>query len=190
MKDRNLKSVVTLITVLLIVAHLVWPSLAIDGITGFLLALAILPWLSPLFKSVNLPGGLSVEYRDFEKVEQEIEKAGLTSEDRVKTKQYHPSTSDPNLILAWFRIEIEKRLRQLSADHRLPDDRSMNKLLFQLRDVGVLNMEEVAVLADLRDTLNKAIHGIQVDSQVADWALDVGPRVLAALDKKLSPNKE
>lgn len=34
--------------------------------------------------------------------------------------------------------------------------------------------------------LNSAIHGAKVDDRAVDWALDVGPRLLEALDEKLT----
>lgn len=39
------------------VAHAVRPNLAIDAVTLFALIVAVIPWLQPLFKSVELPGG-------------------------------------------------------------------------------------------------------------------------------------
>ncbi|MFD7505211.1 hypothetical protein [Streptomyces sp. NPDC059850] len=54
------------------VAHLVKPDLKIDNVTVALLVIAIVPWLRTLFTSIELPGGLRVEFRD---VEQRIEAA-------------------------------------------------------------------------------------------------------------------
>lgn len=54
------------------VAHLVAPDLKIDNVTVALLVIAIVPWLRTLFTSIELPGGLRVEFRD---VEQRIEAA-------------------------------------------------------------------------------------------------------------------
>ncbi|RNG34203.1 hypothetical protein EEJ42_06095 [Streptomyces botrytidirepellens] len=54
------------------VAHLVAPDLKIDNVTVALLVIAVVPWLRELFTSIELPGGLRVEFRD---VEQRIEAA-------------------------------------------------------------------------------------------------------------------
>ncbi|MEU0840051.1 hypothetical protein ABZ370_11325 [Streptomyces sp. NPDC005962] len=53
-------------------AHLVAPDLKIDNVTVALLVIAVVPWLRDLFTSIELPGGLRVEFRD---VEQRIEAA-------------------------------------------------------------------------------------------------------------------
>jgi hypothetical protein len=54
------------------VAHLLAPGLKIDNVTVALLVIAIVPWLRELFTSIELPGGLRVEFRD---VEQRVEAA-------------------------------------------------------------------------------------------------------------------
>jgi hypothetical protein len=48
-----------------IVARMIWPKLGIDAITVTLLALAALPWLGTIFKSISTPFG-GAEYREFE----------------------------------------------------------------------------------------------------------------------------
>jgi hypothetical protein len=60
----------TLGALVLVVVHLIWPHVRIDSITLLLLAVALLPWLNPLFKSIELPGGWKFEFREFkEKVQ-------------------------------------------------------------------------------------------------------------------------
>jgi hypothetical protein len=49
--QRRVRRIVTLVALVLALAHLVFPSLAIDAITLGLLAVAIIPWLAPLIKS-------------------------------------------------------------------------------------------------------------------------------------------
>lgn len=46
-----------------IVIRLIWPVLAIDDRTIFLLALGVLPWLILFFKKIKLPGGFEYESR-------------------------------------------------------------------------------------------------------------------------------
>ena len=47
-------------------------------------------------------------------------------------------------------------------------------------------MEQSRALVDMAGTLNRAVHAQSVDSDAADWALTVGPTVLASLDAKVS----
>jgi hypothetical protein len=45
-------------------AHLIWPSLKIDSVTLALLIVAALPWLAPVFKSIELTGVGKVEFQE------------------------------------------------------------------------------------------------------------------------------
>ena len=78
---KRTQLIITIIAALLGIAHLAFPSLKIDVVFVSFLLVAVIPWLEPLFKSVELPGGLKVEYKDFQKVENEAKKAGLIKED-------------------------------------------------------------------------------------------------------------
>jgi len=61
-----LKLLVPLITLVFIVARIIWPRLQIDAITLGLLAVAFLPWLSTLIESAKLPGGYEIIFRRIE----------------------------------------------------------------------------------------------------------------------------
>ncbi|MCC9061438.1 hypothetical protein [Flavobacterium piscisymbiosum] len=68
---------ITISAILVGLIHLFLPNLKIDAIFITLIIIAIIPWLEPLLKSVELPGGLKVEFQDFKKLEDEAIKAGL-----------------------------------------------------------------------------------------------------------------
>ena len=53
MKPFKVQLAITLGALGVAVVHLVWLSLAIDGITLTLVVIAIVPWLASLFKSSN-----------------------------------------------------------------------------------------------------------------------------------------
>ena len=46
------------------IIHAFVPSIIIDGTTALLLAVAAIPWLGSLFRSIELPGGVKVEYQE------------------------------------------------------------------------------------------------------------------------------
>jgi hypothetical protein len=46
------------------VSHAIWPGVKIDGVTLGLIGLAILPWLAPIIKSVELPGIGKIELQE------------------------------------------------------------------------------------------------------------------------------
>lgn len=183
-KKIGLQLIITLFAIFFAVTHILFPDVSIDFITITLFFFAIIPWLSPLFKSVGFPGGASVEY-NLDSVERELDKVHLLKDVSLENTSYVPNISDPQLVLAWLRIEIEKKIRTLSREHSLRDDRSMIKILTELCENGILSHEEVRVLDDLKNTLNKAIHGIHVETNIARQAINIGPKVLAALDLKM-----
>lgn len=172
----------------LIVTHLVWPKLKVDAVTLGLFAVLVLPWLSFLFKSVEFPGGLRVEYQDVQRAGEKVagvESAGVQGQPSPRPSYLEISDRDPNLALVGLRIEIETRLRALAERFGVRDSRSIGRIADELRRGHVLNDASVSGLQELIMAGNQAAHGAWVEPQAAQWALDYGPRVLAALDAKL-----
>src|SRR5712691_13469752 len=118
---KGLRQVVTLGALAIALVHLLWPTLAIDAITLALLVIALLPWLAPIFKSLEFPGGWKVEFQDLQKAAERAEKAGLLApQPELPSAEFtfqQVAESDPNLALAGLRIEIEKRLASLADKH-------------------------------------------------------------------------
>ena len=52
-----ISGLVSTLAVVFIVAHMIWPTLAIDATTIALLLIVLLPWILPYIRSVELPGG-------------------------------------------------------------------------------------------------------------------------------------
>ena len=65
-----LKISITTTAVLLIIIRLIWPK--IDSVTIGLLILAVLPWLSSLIESVELPGIGKVNLRNVQDADKKI----------------------------------------------------------------------------------------------------------------------
>jgi hypothetical protein len=183
---------VTLSAVAAAVTHLVWPAAAIDGVTAALLLVAVVPWLQPLFKSLELPGGVKVEFQDLQKVAERADAAGLlatppSSDERPGYSFLQVASLDPNLALAGLRIELERRLGLLAGSRGDTDiPRGIGGLLRFLNLRELIGGAERAVLGDLVVLLNSAVHGAKVDREAAQWALDIGPRILQALDERAS----
>lgn len=189
---KKLRQLVSLGALLLALAHIIWPHLAIDAVALALILIAILPWLAPIIKSLELPGGWRVEFQELQKAASRAESAGLLATDlsgREATFTFQSiAMRDPNLALAGLRIEIEKRLSLLAEIHGLNARRTMGvgQALRALAQAEVLTDEERSILADMVMLLNSAVHGAEVDSRAAAWAIDVGPRLLASLDERIS----
>jgi len=189
MNLKGIKFFITLFALFVALAHLIWPNITIDAITVTLLIVAVLPWLSSLFKSIEFPGGLKVEYQDLERIEDRARKTGLLSEERSKTSEDYTfqtvASADPNLAMAGLRIELENRLVKLAESRQLKvSRRGLNALLSDLNRRELLNGAERALLSDLSGLLNSAVHGAIVAPSAAEWALDIGPRILKALDER------
>jgi len=188
---RRTQVFITLIALFIGIAHVVWPNIEIDAITVFLLAVALLPWLIPLIRSLEFPGGWKVEFQELEKVKDKADKAGLLSKaKRKKTTTSYSFESvldkDPNLALAGLRIEIEKRLVHIAKSNKLDISKAgVGQLLRLLSYHQILTPEESSVLTDMTGLLNSAVHGAEVDKRAADWAIEVGPKLLQSLDEKI-----
>lgn len=153
--------------------------------------IAIIPWLVPLFKSLEFPGGWKFEFQELEKVEKKIGKAGLLDSVTVvgKAPEYSfqmVAEEDPKLALAGLRIEIEKRLKNIAEIKKISTyNKGISPLFRILSEQQVLSNEERSVLADLVGLLNNAVHGAEVDHRAAQWAIEIGPRILKGLDERL-----
>jgi hypothetical protein len=169
---------------------LLLPNLTIDGVILTLLVVAIFPWLTPLIKSVELPGGFKLEFQELQRAANEAEKVGLLgSTAHVPAKPKYSfqlvSEADPNLSLAGLRIEIEKKMLELAQSYDFQGRKaSISQLLRFLSDKNVLTQQQRAVLSDIITLLNSAAHGARVDQNAAAWALEVGPKFLEGLDER------
>ena len=193
---KRLRQVVTLSAILLALVHLIWPSISIDAITLALIVIAILPWLAPLVKSLELPGGWKVEFQELQRAASRADTAGLLAAEPSKAEESFSfqsiSKRDPNLALAGLRIEIEKRLAKLAEVSGIEQRRPMGigQLLRALAQREVLTNDERSILADMVNMLNAAVHGAVVDQRSADWAIDIGPRLLTSLDERIGEAKQ
>ena len=191
MKAKTIQILISISAVIIAVIHLVWPNLSIDGITLFLFAVAIIPWVAPLFKSLEFPGGWKIEFQDLQKAKNEADKVGLLApaSEVAKTPKYSFQTiadNDPNLALAGLRIEIEKRLQILAESNSVPvRKQGISSLMRELMKQKVLSQEEYSVLSDMVGMLNSAVHGAVVDKRAVDWAIETGSRLLKSLDDKV-----
>jgi hypothetical protein len=184
---RRLRQAITLAALALALAHLLWPSAAIDAISLALIVIALVPWLAPIFKSLEFPGGWKIEFQDLQKATARAEQAGLLSPAPPHVASdfsfQRLAEEDPNLALAGLRIEIEKRLLKLAERHNIDvRSRGIGALLRSLSQHQVLTPEASSTLADMAGMLNSAVHGATVDPRGAEWALNIGPRVLRTLD--------
>jgi len=186
---KRLQIIISLIAISIACLHLIFPSLNIDGITIILLIVAIVPWLSPIFKSLEFPGGWKVEFQDYQKAKASADKAGLlASPEDIKTSTNDYSFEsvvniDPVLALAGLRIEIEKRLQKIAEKNHLPfKKQGAGNLVKALYNAEILDSKQSSALLEIIYLLNDAVHGAYVSEKYVNWVFDVGPRLLKTLD--------
>lgn len=193
MTPTRLKYIISLSALVLLLIHVIWPEVTVDGVTLVLLGLSIVPWLTPLFKAVEFPGGWKLEFQDLERMGAKAEALGLVSPPEPGDGEHEyafqlVAPKDPNLALAGLRIEIETRLRRLADENGIEEwkGRDLSTLLGLLSQATVLSSQEATAFSDLAGLIGMAVHGAQVDTKAANWAMQVGPRLLRSLDARLS----
>jgi len=83
-----LSAVITVAALAGVIVHLADPNLKIDSIVVALLVIAIIPWLSLIFKSVEIPGLFKGEFQNLtSRVERTEEKVGQNSAQIVKVER-------------------------------------------------------------------------------------------------------
>jgi hypothetical protein len=185
----KLSSVITLVFLVLVLLHLLFPDIKVDIVTAFLLLIAVAPWLGRVLRSIEIGAtGLKVEYQELKDAENRAAAAGLIEkvEELPKGKQSLPvSAEDPNLALAALRIEIERRLREIAQAYQIPtENKAINQLLADLTKANALSQTARGILLDIISILNKGAHGAYVEPAAADWVMQVGPVLIAALERK------
>jgi hypothetical protein len=198
MKAKPIQFLISTVAVVLVIIHIAWPKLTVDLITVALLVIAIIPWLGTLFKVVELPGGVKVEYHELQKITASAKKAGLLKKKSTKrarsTKKpvyQEIALEDPNLALAGLRIEIEKRLIEIAKSREIKVDKAGIATLSRiLKEQNILTPQEHSVILEIVVLLNFAVHGAKVDDDAAKWALDVGSQILHALDEKIAKKEK
>jgi hypothetical protein len=73
LSKKALSIIVSSAALAVMAAHLAWPNLRVDAVTLGLLILAIVPWLAPLFKSIELPG---IGKFEFQELKREVARKG------------------------------------------------------------------------------------------------------------------
>lgn len=186
---RRIQLSITLGALVVALVHVRFPSVTIDSITVSLIVIAILPWLAPLFRSVELPGGLKVEFQErLDRAADEADKAGLLAAPGRQARQYSfqlVAEQDPALALAGLRIELERQLKALAEAVGVGTRmQGAGRLIAELHKQGVLTGDEQEVLLELVGLLNEAVHGADVGHRASRWAMEIGPRLLESLQGK------
>ena len=119
----GLKVLISIAAVAIAVLHVAFPALAIDLVVLALFAVAVLPWLQPIFKSIKLPGGLEITLQDFAKKIDNATGAALSAERKADLAVSGLTTDNPVERAASFAPRgavgdsAATELRRLSAQY-------------------------------------------------------------------------
>ncbi len=186
----QVKIAITLGTIAIAIVHICFPTLGIDTTTLVLIGIAIFPWIFPILKSIEFPGGLKIEMADLQKLGMEAKESGLLERKKKPTKKSYPfeqvTQVDPNLALAGLLIEIEKVLHKIAEKNSIKNSSSSVLLIRHMVRDDILSVEEGVVLSDLLTLLSQAVHGAVVDPEASAWAITTGILILEALEARLS----
>jgi hypothetical protein len=189
---KKLRLAITIVSILLIIGRFVFfPEIELDTVILFLLAFAVFPWLAPIISSVEVPG-LKIEFKELEAAKKEAKDAGLLAPSSASDRIYFPTfiKNDPNLALAGLRIAIEDHLRKLVDSNGEIEEKTLDQILDRLRAIKTISEVEYNVLTRIIWLLDRAVHGAEVDSSSVQWAKDVGPLLIKALDEKLQSSSK
>ncbi len=189
--DMLVKLIVTALAIAVGVFHYLRPQAQIDTTTLVLVIVALLPWVSSLLRSVEIPGWFKVEFKDIQKAVEKAERQGLLPEkltEREKSGYTFQlvAREDVNLALAGLRIEIEKRMKSLAQRYGMNTNwQGIGNTLVYLGNRDVLAPDELDFLKEVTTLLNGAVHGARIDRDTALWTIDYGPRILRYLDGRI-----
>ena len=95
---------------------------------------------------------------------------------------------DPNLALVGFRIEVEKRIRELARLHGLTTNErdALQSVIRDLANRHLLSPMAASGLMEIVALGNRAAHGASVSADAGSWLLDVGPAILLQLDNLIA----
>lgn len=184
---KRLKIFVSIAASALALAHIFLPAVSVDIIGVALLLIALVPWLAPFLKSVELPGGWKFTFQELESATARAKDAGLlTDVDAAAEPKYSfqlIADEDPNLALAGLRIELERRLREMAEYAGIGiRNQGLGRLMRELHKKELLTKQQVSVLSDMVGLLNAAVHAENLEPRAAEWAMETGPRLLESLD--------
>lgn len=167
-----------------------------------ILVLIVLIWFTPTiaryfeniqFKREGDRLEFSLAFAKLRDIEEKAEEANLlqTPQNLSDVDRFvQISKINPNAALITLRTDIERKLQQIVQAAQIDTStiriQSMGELLRVLEREQLLNREEVMVLHELRNTLNQVVHSADVSPDVIQWAVNTGPFILTALNKKLT----
>lgn len=193
---KYLAAIVSIICAILIIIHAIYPQYSIDTTTIALIIILIFPWLLPYIRTLKLPGGTEVtfkeEVRELERLSARSPISSAADRAPIVPSRLQLLTVDPNLALASLRIEIERKLRDIARQRnlRVASERvSLRRVLNTLHSEKIIATREFKILNVIIDICNRAVHAEKVETTTASEILDIGESALLYLDSIMVPRE-
>jgi len=156
---KPLRIAISVTASLIAAVHLLFPNVKIDGVTLGLVALAALPWLAPLIKSIELPGIGKVELQGFQ---QRIEKVEGATES---------ANSKAEAALSTARAERTSAAEATGAKHRDPREQlqalaSEYEYIRETQDSGPVRTDAMTEVVGQMMALVPRLDGFEVLSSL------------------------
>ncbi len=108
----------------------------------------------------------------------------VVDEVRQKESASQAEDNEPNLLMAGFRIKIEKRLRKLAELNGVSRVRvSARMLLHQLADMGVIPTSLTQRFDEMLNACTFAVHGEPISSSDVELTKELAPELISLLDE-------
>jgi hypothetical protein len=112
-----LRVLLTLVAVVVAISHATWPGLKIDGVTLGLIGLAVLPWLAPVIKSIELTGVGKIELQEVKAQVEEIRGQAASASQKADTALASKATSMSSAIQIPEALSPEQRFLNLATKY-------------------------------------------------------------------------
>lgn len=202
----NVTRLVFTLFLLLMAIGYAFSIIVLDINIVLILVLIVLIWFTPTiaryfenvqFKREGDKLEFSLAFAKLRDIEEKAEEANLLQTPKSSEgieKFVAIAHINPASALMVLRTEVETRLREIiqatGLDHgtTIPFSKraSTVQMLRLLEQNQILTEQEASTLAELQKVLNQIVHAVEVPPQVVQWAVNTGPFILTALDKKIA----
>jgi len=159
----GLRWLITAIAILVLLIRVIFPNSSIDAVSLGLIILALAPWLSPIFKSIEITGIGKIELQEIksqvEQLQGAVQSANLKADlatASVAPKDETKSDSLPKQRLSELSkkyVETRKKLRSGSERTTLMGQ-IFSEMVLQANKIEDLNVDELLIDSDTGNRLS------------------------------------
>ena len=183
-----LKIIVSILALLAIAAKLEWPELKIDAVVFGLFVVAVLPWLAPLVKSVELPGGLKIELQEIKELAEEAKGGAESARQRAEWALLKTQTK-PTIHLPVAARELFVEDKHLEWINRATGLVTSYKEIREKMSSGPARTQEMTMIVDRMTNLAREYPGWDAKGNLVNpdngWRLMAYSHIFALPDFSL-----